>query len=700
MSELNFINISERAYKYIRQFTIKSLDDALVELITNSVDAYRKTTYTEKNIFIDIHNNGQIVKVCDRAIGLSSDKMKTCLLQVGNYTAENTSRGFFSRGAKDISAIGDVYFNAIKDDKYSQCVINTDAYGALLIESIDATQEIRDTINIPSPHNGMEVTIKLLPNFYAGNIDQLYSTLCNLAVLRDINTDNHIKLYLRVFDNNKAQMFNKQITYNYPEAMVLLDLEYNVPNYPDVKARLVVKKASLPIHQPRKESEMEFGFIVKDDTTIYEVNTIDDKYRWNPYMNYLYGYLYCTSIKKYLTDFDINGATEKNPYPIIDPSRLSGLNKMHPLIKNLLSIPLVRIDFILRELNGVIASKSVALTDINDLLEELTNMGLDLLKETDVHINFTPSYDQKLLKAIENDRSNYVQAEMTYPMTGNYSVEEIELDNYVKEQILDFSGDSFYVLNNNKELVQINSYAEGEFQDPINILKLINETNPIEMDKYPYLYTINPTTKELIKLYIFQKGFMGDSNLEKNIKVSQKLINITFINDINIPQRYVIDNTNGITIKLNLNNPMIKKYMTNKEIHSLNDVISIAAFSSTQSLLFMKELIIDVLSNLIVNNDIANNKLILDSHNNYNNAQKIMDYRNLIITNVELSIDKAFQKYVDANIYKKIKSLNDNIDTLFTGVMNVFTTEQREINEAGMQLSTDYFRKHLSKLIE
>ena len=104
---MSFINISERAYKYIRQFTIKNINDALVELITNATDAYNKTQYIERVIKINIYNESRIT-VTDCAIGLTSDELSKAFLQVGNYTADDTSRGFFSRGAKDISALGNM----------------------------------------------------------------------------------------------------------------------------------------------------------------------------------------------------------------------------------------------------------------------------------------------------------------------------------------------------------------------------------------------------------------------------------------------------------------------------------------------------------------------------------------------------------------------------------------------------------------
>ena len=55
--------------------------------------------------------------------------MEKNFLTVGNYTSSSDSRGFFSRGAKDVSNIGNVIFESIKDNKYSKIEINTEGMG-------------------------------------------------------------------------------------------------------------------------------------------------------------------------------------------------------------------------------------------------------------------------------------------------------------------------------------------------------------------------------------------------------------------------------------------------------------------------------------------------------------------------------------------------------------------------------------------
>jgi hypothetical protein len=413
--------------------------------------------------------------------------------------------------------------------------------------------------------------------------------------------------------------------------------------------------------------------LMKDSTSIYEINTIDDKYRWNPGICYLFGYLECDAIKQYLIDYDTNGATETNPYPIIDPSRLTGLNKMHPLITNMLSIPTVRLDLILRQMNSEISSKSVSLTDVDDLMNELTNLGLNLMKEENITVNFTPSYDSNLIQAVQDQRGRYVTSEVSMQLGDNYNVEEIELDNYLKDQILNIGNpDGFYYLTDSRDLVQLQNVIDDIIHEPIHILRLKHETGEVALNNYPYLYTMTPSGK-LMKLYIFQQGLLNKTSPERNLKVQQKMISIVFINDLNLQTRFVIDRSDGITIKLNVNNQMVKKYLANKNIDDLDDMISIAAFSSTQSLIFMKEIITEILTQLIITNDVENNKIVLDS-TTVNNAQKILDYKNFVSTRIETTIDNIFQNYVDCNIQKKLTALHGTITNIESAVLSMVDT--------------------------
>lgn len=671
--DLQFIQLNERAYRYIRQFTIKSPEDALIELITNCIDAYNKGNIINKLVEIEYLEQG-ILKVRDYAIGLNGQEMSDCFLQVGNFTNVQGARGFFSRGAKDISAIADLEFHAIKDNKYSKVILNNDAYGKLEISDIDVTDEIRTNIGIASPNNGLLVVMKLLPNFYVTNPSDLAESISKLAVLRDIMSNVNNTIYFSDISESGDVQFKRQLIYTYPPGSLILDLSYVVPGYPSSTATWKVYKSVDIIEQPKKDNEMRFGFLIKDDATIYEVGTIDDRFRWNPYMPYLYGELKCNTISDLLYDYDINGASPTNPVPIIDPSRLTGTNKKHPFIDAMLSIPRVRLDQMLRELNSSISQQSISLSEISDLFDELEKYGLNLMDDQDIKVTFVPSYDSKLAKAIEDDRLSYVTVEKNYLLNGNYTINKTSTDKYVEEQLKDMQAqtgvdpNAVYVLDDNNNIIRLPNITQHDDFKETDYLALLSDDQLSNLQKNPYIYQIG-NNGELIKIYVFQKGkFEQVTNPENDyLEIKNKKFRILFINDINITKRYIIEYDDGITIKLNLNDDMIKKYIVDSNVASGQTDLSIANMTSTKSLVFLKELIIQILSDIILENDVINGKIMMDS-TDVNNIHKMLDHQNQMISKVQIPIENIFDKYITNNVNNKVTQISSIVGKISDAV--------------------------------
>lgn len=229
----------------------------------------------------------------DRATGLRADKMATCFLQVGQFTSTESSRGFFSRGAKDVSILGDVSFESIQDDYYSKCVITQDAYGAMVISDQPVTQDLRDLLKIPK--NGMHITITVAPSYQCKNVQAFSNSIKYRATLRKILSDPANIVSLQYFDHNDTCVTDDIICYTYPEGNIILDLTYNVPVY-NVPARWRVYQATKNIAQPLNENELSFGFLFTSYNTVHEASTLDSRFRWNPHMSMLFGTLECDYI--------------------------------------------------------------------------------------------------------------------------------------------------------------------------------------------------------------------------------------------------------------------------------------------------------------------------------------------------------------------------------------------------------------------
>jgi len=255
------IPIDARAYRYIRQTSVRNVQDGVVELITNSVDAYNKKIsqnpvsldpasepLTTKVIDIEIYN-GKSVVVRDYAIGLSGEDMVKCFLQVGNFTSHEGARGYFSRGAKDISALGDVTFETIKNGAYSACRITYDAKASVLV--MDETKNLdQRRQNTGIKENGLLVTIDLNVIYNIIDDNQLIQVLRTHCSLRDILSDHTNNITIQFFNNGEPKHEKTRLIYDYPDSTLLLDITYTVPKYPDAIARFILNKSRVSIFLP------------------------------------------------------------------------------------------------------------------------------------------------------------------------------------------------------------------------------------------------------------------------------------------------------------------------------------------------------------------------------------------------------------------------------------------------------------------
>src|SRR4030042_273422 len=98
------IPVDPRHLKMQSAQAIRSVLDALVELVTNSDDAYGPGEERGKIIITVTRERGErsgIIVVKDRAGGMTLDEMKQKILRYGAFSAGERRRGFMGRGAKD-----------------------------------------------------------------------------------------------------------------------------------------------------------------------------------------------------------------------------------------------------------------------------------------------------------------------------------------------------------------------------------------------------------------------------------------------------------------------------------------------------------------------------------------------------------------------------------------------------------------------
>ena len=104
------IKLSNRYYEQNRDFAIRDIFDALLELITNSDDSYHHLLSQQKRsddggpILIEVEQHRKdkpsIIKVKDKAEGMTLENMMNKIKIIGEKTSEYGDRGFLSRGLK------------------------------------------------------------------------------------------------------------------------------------------------------------------------------------------------------------------------------------------------------------------------------------------------------------------------------------------------------------------------------------------------------------------------------------------------------------------------------------------------------------------------------------------------------------------------------------------------------------------------
>ena len=130
--KLGKITADAMAIKHQRDLAMPTIFEALLEILTNSDDAYESLN-NSLNYLGDVRieydrggkKNPTILRVKDKAIGMDFNQMKDKLMTYHKKTS-TTSRSFFGRGLRDVTALGDVKVSSIKDGLFSEVVMSQD----------------------------------------------------------------------------------------------------------------------------------------------------------------------------------------------------------------------------------------------------------------------------------------------------------------------------------------------------------------------------------------------------------------------------------------------------------------------------------------------------------------------------------------------------------------------------------------------
>ena len=330
-------------------FAIRDVYDAVVELVTNADDRYQVLNIAG---WIEIELVRRRVKgdpttlyVRDFADGMTSSAMVQKIGRTGGRISGLERglavRGTNSRGAKDVAALGTVTFESIAvDGNLHKCRI-TPHFDFELFESAAPGPEDRRRLGIRSG-TGTMVTLELNSRCRIPRADLLRRNLGRLVALRDILADARRQIILK--DDRELSI---RVAAPGLAGTVRHKKTFEVPGYPGATAKLTIRRTSEVI-EPEQYRFRRGGILIKSRHAVHEATLFDKDLESDPHALRFFGRLVCDHIDFLWNQFDqrVEERAEpdpRNPIPILDPSRRSGLTRDHPFVKALFAEALKRL---------------------------------------------------------------------------------------------------------------------------------------------------------------------------------------------------------------------------------------------------------------------------------------------------------------------------------------------------------------------
>lgn len=333
------IEVSQRAWWHVSQKAIVDVYDALVEIVTNSDDSYRRLHKAGKipanggDIAIEIHHrqkpNKSLVVVKDRAEGMTFSAMREKLTRIGDRTAGAESRGFMARGLRDCRALGDIWVESLVGGKYHACHLpwNTPTKLLEISDGDKVTEEVRKRLGIGK--NGTVVTLECRDNISVPRVKTLLRHLPMHYALRDIVANEATKIRIREGSAPKLE----RIAPLRLDGKKVFESVLKLDDYPEAKPRLRIWKASAQLENVDQIRMRKSGILIADSYAVHQCTLLGCEQE--PLAHHYYGRLDCDYIRRLLEENDEcwnkgRDYPEKNPMLLIDNNRQSGLDNRHP----------------------------------------------------------------------------------------------------------------------------------------------------------------------------------------------------------------------------------------------------------------------------------------------------------------------------------------------------------------------------------
>lgn len=339
--EIRDLPINPRIVEQMAKATIRNFIDAVVELVTNCDDSYRRLEEQGKDsaglikLFVS-REKGGICKefwVKDYAEGMTREELKKAIEfggETSGFEIGKTVRGLFGRGLKEaIISLGEGEIYTIKDGLLNIAKLWWDEgskkplYG--LEDERKVSREDRERTGIEKG-NGTFVRINVksekikIPEY-----DNLKQQISDHYALREINSSDKRKVTLEFHDVKRALRNIVPIKFSFPKGEEVFNNQNNplrLPGYGDI-VKIKIFKSPLPLDSPRLNPCAKAGILIKTGACILDNQLF--KYEIDPAAFYFWGEADCEGIAKRL---------RKGETVIIDLNR-AGIEWRHDYCKAL-----------------------------------------------------------------------------------------------------------------------------------------------------------------------------------------------------------------------------------------------------------------------------------------------------------------------------------------------------------------------------
>lgn len=449
------LDISSRYFEFNRDYAIRDVYDALVELITNADDSYHRL-YVNKHrsddggpILVEIGEQRRkgysTLVVRDRAEGMTLETMYEKLYTVGKRLSSEGDRGFMGRGAKDCTALGNILYESVKNSRYYKCKLTTKT--EFIAMTSEKGEKIDDSIrkSLPIEHgNGTVVTIEIDPHFKIPHVETIARDLPWYYSLRDIlSEESPTKLLIRNLNRHDKPI---KVIHWSPKGKLMCDEKYSISGYQDVTAQLILWKADEPFIDSNDRFRRS-GILIKGKRAIFECSLLVPGFENDDFAKKYYGRIVCPYIDYLLEDYDKkreNGQSQTldNPTLIIDPNRIAGLRREHPFTSALFKNPVAKLKELIEK------DKDLERNKQKEVANRETQRRLnDLAKEASKFLSQQVEDLEEYSEDDEVDEKYFSKKGVSiYPTYFNISVGQVRtLTFYVNKKVFDRVGHDILV---------------------------------------------------------------------------------------------------------------------------------------------------------------------------------------------------------------------------------------------------------------